>query len=141
MIIHCTAALSSKLPSIASHAAADESPLGAWHAHLVRVQRLQCLLFCHDATRFMLMLPGVRKPQLQEIGRSHRDLFCAVLAAEGLPDALIARAEASLGEAGCDRATDRSVLGSMNIAMPDLNASISLNERESWMTRSRCHAG
>jgi uncharacterized protein DUF6933 len=34
--------------------------LGAWHAHLVRLDRVQCGLFCHDETRDCLFLPGMR---------------------------------------------------------------------------------
>jgi hypothetical protein len=51
----------------------------------------------------------------------HRDLFLLSLAAHGLADAKIMRAGMALGPIAFDRATDRSVLGSMNIAISDLD--------------------
>ena len=109
-----------------SAAALEEaSGLGAWHAHLVRFDRVQCVFFCHDETRYCLFLPGVRARQFAELGRWHRDLFLASLAMEGIADALIAKADAALGPARFDAKTDRSVLASMNIARWDLGVYVS----------------
>lgn len=87
---------------------------------LVRFDRVQCVLFCHNETRYCLFLPRVRARQFAELGRWHRDLFLASLAVEGIADAAIAKADAALGPARFDAKTDRSVLASMNIALGDL---------------------
>ncbi len=101
-------------------ALSEVSGLGGWHAHLVRFDRVQCVFFCHDETRYCLFLPGMRARQFAALGRWHRDLFLASLATEGIADAVIAKADAALGPARFDAKTDRSVLSSMNIALGDL---------------------
>jgi hypothetical protein len=114
MIIHCTKKLAGKLPSVSSTPLAETSPLGSWHANLYTIDRRNCVLFCHDATRYTLFLPGLRKPELAELGRWHRELFNASLAYMGMEDNLVRRAELALGPVGFDTVTDRSVLGSLN---------------------------
>lgn len=117
-VIHCTRKLAAKLS--AGPGGPETSPLGSWHASLVRFDRRQCAMFCHDETRYCLFLPGLRASQLADLGRWHRDLFLASLRIEGAADAAIERAGVALGAARFDSATDRSVLASMNIALRDL---------------------
>ena len=119
-VIHCTRRLAAKLPGVSAAALEEAGGLGGWHANLVRFDRVQCVLFCHDETRYCLFLPGMRARQFAELGRWHRELFLASLATEGIADALIAKADAALGPARFDAKTDRSVLASMNIALGDL---------------------
>ncbi len=120
MILHCTAKLSIKISGVSATPLAEVGPLGSWHSHLVTLERRQCVFFVHDATRYVLLLPAARKEHMAELGRWHRDLFLAALAAQGLPDAQIGRARLALGILRCDRATDRSVLGSLRVAVDDL---------------------
>lgn len=98
----------------------QSGPLTSWHGHLLTLDRRQCVLFCHDATRYVLFMPGLRAPQLAELGRWHRDLFLAVLEAQGLARQHIARAGLLLGPLRTDQATERSVLGSMRVVADDL---------------------
>jgi hypothetical protein len=119
-VIHCTRKLAAKLPGVSAKVLEEAGGLGSWHAHLVRFGRVQCVLFCHDETRYCLFLPGMRAAQLAELGRWHREVFCASLATEGIADAAIAIVDATLGPAQYDAKTDRSVLASMNIALGDL---------------------
>lgn len=102
----------------------ETSPLGSWHAHLHHIDRRQCVFFCHDTTRYVLFLAGLRKQHLNELGRWHKELFTASLAYTGVPDAQVRRAELALGPVRFDMATDRSVQSSMRIAMGDLLAYI-----------------
>lgn len=120
MILHCTARLAAKLPAVSAAPLAEASPLGSWHGHLLTLERRQCALFVHDATRYALFLPGLRKPHFAHLERLHRELFLAALETQGLPAGRIARAELALGPLRCDRATDRSVLGSLRVAGLDL---------------------
>jgi len=85
------------------------------------IDRRQCVLFCHDASRYCLFLPGMRAPQFKELGRWHRDLLLASLATEGAEEELLETLERALGPARFDTATDRSVLAAMNIARQDLD--------------------
>ena len=114
MIIHCTKKLAAKLPAVASEPLTETRPLGSWHAKLYIIDRRNCILFCHDATRYTLFLPGLRKAEFTELGRWFRELFTASLAYMGMGDSLVHRAELALGPVVFDTATDRSVLGSLN---------------------------
>ncbi|OGA62700.1 MAG: hypothetical protein A3G81_15625 [Betaproteobacteria bacterium RIFCSPLOWO2_12_FULL_65_14] len=67
----------------------------------------------------------MRARQFAELGRWHREVFCASLATGGLADTVVARVEAALGPARFDAKTDRSVLGTMNIAQWDLGVYVS----------------
>ena len=126
MILHCTQKLATRLPPITdlpdpgvAHEG-QSGTLSSWHAHLLTLDRRQCVIFCHDATRYVLFMPGLRAPQLAELGRWHRDLFLAVLQAQGLVHHHIARASLTLGPLQMDRNTDRSVLSFMNRVAGDL---------------------
>jgi hypothetical protein len=120
MILHCTAKLAAKLPAVSITPLEETSPLGGWHGHLVTLERRQCVFFVHDATRYALFLPGLRKEHFAQIEGLHRELFLAALETQGLAPGQIARAALALGPLRCDRATDRSVLGSLRIAADDL---------------------
>lgn len=126
MILHCTQKLAGRIPYTTdlpnSEAELDgqAGPLSSWHGHLLTLDRRQCVLFCHDATRYVLFIPGLRAPQLAELGRWHRELFQAVLEAQGLVHKQIAHAGLMLGPLCVDRQTDRSVLSSMNRVAGDL---------------------
>jgi hypothetical protein len=122
MLLHCTQNLAARVADVSSAPLVEKSPLGSWHANLYQVDRRQCVLFCHDETRYMLFLPGLKKQHFENLGRLHRDIFLMSLAAHGVPDAKIMRAGVALGPVAFDRATDRSVLSSMNIAIGDLDA-------------------
>lgn len=120
MLLHCTRKLAVKLPAVSPVPLVEKSPLGSWHANLVQVRRRQCVLFCHDETRYMLFVPGLKKAHFEDLGRVFRDVFLMSLVAHGVADAKIMRVSLALGPPAFDGATDRSVLGAMNIAMQDL---------------------
>jgi len=121
MLIHCTRKLAVKLPDVSAAPLADARPLGSWHANLVHYDRRQCVLFCHDGSRYCLFLPGLVKADLARLGRLHRDLFLASLLALNVPQASLKRVILVLGPVRFDRHTDRSVLGSLRTANLDLS--------------------
>jgi hypothetical protein len=114
MIYHCTKTLASKLPDVSSVPLADANPLGSWHAHLHVIYRRQCVMFCHDATRFILFQAGFKKEQFNVLGQIHKDLFKFVLISMGVSENSIKRVQLAMGQARFDTATDRSVLGTLN---------------------------
>ena len=130
MILHCTQKLAARIPSTtdlpdpAAESVSQSGLLSSWHANLLTLDRRQCVLFCHDATRFVLFLPGLRTPQLAKLGRWHHDLFLAVLQAQGLAHHHIARAGLMLEPLQMDWNTDRSVLSSMRRVAEDLRFGI-----------------
>ena len=123
MIIHCSQKLATKLADVSPTRLEETSSLGSWHAHLFTLDRRQCVMFMHDATRYALFLPGLRKDQFAVLGGEwFRPLYLATLAALGCPDAKIKRAELAIGPIRFDTATDRSVQGSLRVAKQDLEA-------------------
>ena len=123
MILHCSKKLAAKLPDVSPTSLEETSPLGSWHGHLFTLVRRQCVMFVHDATRYALFMPGLRKPQFSELGSKWlRLLYTATLAMAGCPDAQIRKVELALGPVRFDTATDRSVQGSLRVAKQDLEA-------------------
>ena len=87
------------------------------------IDHRQCVMFCHDLSRYVLFLPGLRKVHFAELGSKwFRELYMASLQVLGCPCAQIRKAELCLGPVRFDTATDRSVQGSMRIARQDLDA-------------------
>lgn len=121
MILHCTQKLAAKLPEVSATPLDETSALGSWHAHLHTYDRRQCVLFCHDESRYCLFLPGLVKADFAELGRLHRELFLATLVAQNIPEALLNRVALALGPVQFDRNTVRSVLGSLRTADLDLS--------------------
>lgn len=121
MIIHCTQKLATKLPVVSNVPLAESSPLVSWHAHLYYYDRRQCVLFCHDESRYCIFLPGLVKADFAELGRLHREMFLATLTMLRLPEAKLKRVSMALGPVQYDRKTDRSVLGSLRTADIDLS--------------------
>lgn len=99
------------------------SPLGSWHGHLYTLDRRQCVMFCHDATRYVLFMPGLRKAEFAELGeRWFRSLFRATLVLGGCAELQIKKVELALGPVRYDSAIDRSVQGSLRVVQQDLAA-------------------
>ena len=123
MILHCSQKLAAKLAGVSPVPLEESSPLGSWHGHLLMLDRRQCLMFCHDATRYVLFLPGVRKEQFVELGaRVFRPLYLGTLARLGCGEAQLRKVELALGPIRFDTATDRSVQGSMRVAWQAVEA-------------------
>lgn len=125
MIIHCSKKLAAKLTDVSPTPLQETSPLGSWHAHLFTIDRRQCAMFCHDASRYTLFVPGLRKEHFAALGGGwFRQLYLATLAAFGSPPTQIKKAELVIGPICFDTATDRSVQGSLRIARQDLQARV-----------------
>jgi len=123
MILHYSQKLAARLPHVSPTRLREASPLGSWHGHLFTLDRRQCVMFCHDATRYALFLPGLRKEQFAVLDEQwFRSLYLATLAAFGCPDAQIKKVELAIGPVCFDTATDRSVQGSLRVAKQDLEA-------------------
>ncbi len=124
--LHCTKKLLAKLPLQDSgrlnskrpspYAANDTAAalLSDWHANLLMVQRRQCLLFVHDATRFPVFVPALKKADFADLEYFFTDSFMNTLLKTGVDDELMQRAHASLGPLVCDTDCNRSVQGTMN---------------------------
>jgi hypothetical protein len=122
MIFHCTKKLAAKLPDVSATGLLETNPLGSWHAHVHTIDRRQCVMFCHDATRYVLFQAGLRKEQFTALGKLHKELFLAALTAQGVTEPTLKRVELAMGPAQFDSVTDRSVQSSLNQARFDFDA-------------------
>lgn len=123
MIVHCSQKLAAHLPGVSDRPLDEDSRLGSWHAHLFHLDRRQCVMFCHDATRYVLFASALRKPDFADLDkRCFRPLFTATLSILGCSDAEVKKAQLALGPLRYDRATDRSVQASLRVAKQDLEA-------------------
>lgn len=131
--LHCTKKLLAKLPlrqdgrihnqCSSIYAANDDlevSPLSGWHGHLILLQRRQCVLLVHDATRFPVFIPALKKADFAELDYCFNDAFMNTLLKLGADEALFDRANAALGPLVCDNHCDRSVQGTLNQMAQDL---------------------
>jgi len=138
--LHCTKKLLAKLPlyddgRLRSHqsrplvAIGDKAnPLSGWHANLITLQRRQCVLFVHDATRFPVFVPALKKPDFAELDWHFQDGLMNTLLKAGADDKLMKAAEKHLAPLMCDNATDRSVQGTMNRMAQDIGHILDFEE-------------
>ena len=119
MILHATARLAAKLPAVAAEPIASTDTLGAWHGNLYVVDRRQCVLLCHDLTRYVLFLAGFTKATFAELNAAFGGLYLASLDAMGCAPATLARVRLAIGPLQADTRTDRSVLSAMRVAKGD----------------------
>ena len=75
---------------------------------------------CHDHSRAVLLLPGVRKKDLQNLDMLFSELLYGMLDALGCQAVGLSQLKLALGPIQFDVATDRSVLASMTVVTRDL---------------------
>lgn len=111
VLIHCTQKLLTEIPD----RLIDPSTSGdSWHANLLRFDRRKCVLFTHDATLYSVFVPGLKKPEFEQLDEVFgRRLFKALLWDE-FPQTLIERMLEDCRAIRFTRSSNRSVLGSMN---------------------------
>lgn len=113
-VIHCTKKLLIELGALGSKMPPEPSAgfLGPWHANLIRIERKKCILFTNDRTLYSFLVPGYKKKD------DVHDLFLlnlnSSLAAEGFGQGDILKALDEYREIAIAPTTNRSVLGSMN---------------------------
>ncbi|WP_185232372.1 DUF6933 domain-containing protein [Teredinibacter franksiae] len=132
--IHCTKKLWAKLPlaengllpssseSNAPVAGNDQaSPLGDWHANLITLQRRNCVLLVHNATRFPVFIPCLTKPDFASLQWRFEDVFMNALLKLNANQTQLDTAAAAINtHLYCDTTTDRSVLGTLNQLKADI---------------------
>jgi len=122
MIIHCTHKLSTKLPNVSSTLLTETNPLGSWHANLYVIDRHNCVMFCHDQTRFVLFMAGLKKADFARLEYWFQDLFANTMLKLGYEPSLIEKALGLLDPLQFDTCCNRSVQGSLRTAkMMDLD--------------------
>ncbi len=90
------------------------NPLGGWHGKLMTIQRRNCVLLVHDATRFPLFIPALTKPDFAEFNAFFEDAFINAILKCGANEAQIAIADKCLRPLVIDTQCNRSVQGTLN---------------------------
>jgi len=90
------------------------NPLSGWHAHLFSLQRRQCVLWVHDATRFALFMPCLTKPDFADFQWQFIDSFMNTLLKTGASDEQMMTADSLLQPLQIDSVCSRSVQGTLN---------------------------
>lgn len=132
MNVHATKKLLSKLPlnensRLSNHppvAANDVPGLGDWHANLVLIQRRQCVVFVHDATRFTVFIPCLDKADLARLDWHFEDVFVNTLLKSDLAPELLDATTRLLTPLRFDNTCSRSVQSTMTQRVLDLEYSL-----------------
>jgi hypothetical protein len=124
--LHCTQKLLAKLPLLEDGRLRSRkstlsvvrdpatNPLSDWHANLILLQRRQCVLFVHDATRFPVFVPALKKVDFAELDWHFQDGFMNTLLKVGAEERHMEAAEKLLAQLACDNGCSRSVQGTLN---------------------------
>ena len=111
LLIHCTQKLLAEIPD----RLIDSSASGInWHANLLRFDRRKCVLFTHDATLYSVFVPGLRKPEFEQLDEVFGQRLFKALVWDEFAQAQIERMLEACRVIRFTRSSDRSVLGSMN---------------------------
>lgn len=111
LLIHCTQKLLAEIPDRFT----DPSASGAsWHANLLRFDRRKCVLFTHDETLYSVFVPGLRKPEFEQLDHIFGQHLFKALLWDAFSQTHIERMLEACREIRFTRSSNRSVLGSMN---------------------------
>ncbi|APE06890.1 hypothetical protein BM528_14795 [Alteromonas sp. RW2A1] len=120
MILHCTKKLYAKLPEKVKATKQPATAIGIqaqwlnWHANLITIQRRQCIIAVHDATRFTLFIPCLTKKDFSNLDWHFNDVFINTLLKSDMPPELVNAAATNYQPLTFDTTCNRSVQGTMN---------------------------
>ncbi|WP_409159963.1 DUF6933 domain-containing protein [Pectobacterium sp. B2J-2] len=100
--------------------AIDINPLSNWHGNLITLQRRNCVLLVHDATRFPLVIPALIKKDFAELNNYFVDSFINTLLKCGADEAQLNAAQHYLRPLQVDTQCSRSVQGTLNQMKGDI---------------------
>ncbi len=120
MILHCTKKLYTKLPQVNKSVEPPTTAIGSlskwlnWHANLITIQRRQCVIAVHDATRFALFIPCLTKKDFLDLDWHFNDVLINTLLKSDMSPELINTAATKYQQLSFDTNCNRSVQGTMN---------------------------
>jgi hypothetical protein len=110
-LIHCTQKLLAEIPD---RLIDPSAPGERWHANLLRIDRRKCVLFTHDATLYSVFVPGLKKPDFEQLDAVFGQRLFKALLWDEFPQAQIEWMLEACRVIRFTRSSNRSVLGSMN---------------------------
>jgi hypothetical protein len=106
----------------------NDNPLSGWHANLLILQRRNCILLVHDATRFPLFIKGLVKADFAHFDRLFADALMNTLLKLDASETQLDTAAALLAPCRFDSDCNRSVQGTMNRMAGDLEHMLWIEE-------------
>jgi hypothetical protein len=119
--------LYAKLPEKVKATAQSATAIGIqaqwlnWHANLITIQRRQCVIAVHDATRFTLFIPCLTKKDFANLDWHFNDVFINTLLKCDMPPELVNAAATNHQPLTFDTTCNRSVQGTMNQVAQDID--------------------
>ncbi|MFN3586719.1 MAG: DUF6933 domain-containing protein [Moraxellaceae bacterium] len=113
-------ALAAVPPSVAAGNAQLPNPLSGWHGNLLVLQRRQCVLLVHDATRFPVFMTSLVKADFAHFNVRFADALMNTLLKAGADECHMQAAVALLAPVQVDTTCNRSVQGTMNQMAGDI---------------------
>ena len=113
-ILRCTKKLLTELKAKPSEGTVSSNEVGSWHANLLRIDRRKCILFTNDATLYSFLVPGLKKPQFENVREVFGQNLFKNLLWENFPQNQIEIVLDEHREIIIAKTNNRSVLGSMN---------------------------
>jgi hypothetical protein len=113
-ILRCTKKLLTELKTKPLEGATSSNELGSWHANLLRIDRRKCILFTHDTTLYSFFVPGLKKPQFENVREVFGQNLFKNLLWENFPQNQIEIVLDEHRDIIIAKTNNRSVLGSMN---------------------------
>lgn len=92
----------------------DINPLSGWHGNNLIIQRRNCVVLVHDATRFPLVLPALKKADFAELNYLFVDTLMNTLLKCGAEEHHLDTAHRFLRPLRIDTECDRSAQGTLN---------------------------
>lgn len=96
------------------------NPLSGWHGNLITLQRRNCVLLVHNATRFPLFMKALVKADFAHFDWHFADTLMNTLLKLGANQQQLDAAAARLAPCQFDTQRDRSVQGTMNRMAGDI---------------------
>ena len=113
-ILRCTIKLLTELKTKPLEGAISSNEVGSWHANLLRIDRKKCILFTNDVTLYSFFVPGLKKPQFENVREVFGQNLFKNLLWENFPQNQIETVLDEHREIIIAKTNNRSVLGSMN---------------------------
>lgn len=107
-------------PYVAAGNAQLPNPLSGWHGNLLLLQRRQCVLLVHDATRFPVFMSSLVKADFAHFNARFADALMNTLLKAGADACHMQAAAALLAPLQVDTTCNRSVQGTMNQMAGDI---------------------
>lgn len=100
------------------------TPLNHWHGNYITIQRSPCVFLLHDATRFSLFIPNIKKADLCDLDHYFQDALMNTIMKLGANEELMDKAYGLIHRLVFDAETSRSVQGSMNQMIQEIRRSM-----------------